>query len=49
MPQCRRCDRVLATAEVRRTPLGHVCKDKPACARRVRVNQETIDERSAAA
>lgn len=48
MPQCRVCARVLATAELRRTSLGHVCKDKPACARRVRANQETIDERSAA-
>ena len=27
MPQCRRCERVQATAEVRRTPLGYVCKD----------------------
>lgn len=49
MPVCRHCDRVSATAEVRRTPLGHVCKDKPACARRARANQSSIDERSAAA
>jgi hypothetical protein len=50
MPRCHRCDRVQPTAEVRKTALGHVCKDKPACARRVRANQETmIDERSAAA
>lgn len=27
MPQCHRCQRVQATAELRRTPLGHVCKD----------------------
>jgi len=50
MPACRLCGVVRATAELRRTSLGHVCKDKPACARRVRANQETmIDERSAAA
>jgi hypothetical protein len=48
MPVCRHCDRVSATAEVRRTPLGHVCKDKPACARRVRVNQEPIEGSKAA-
>lgn len=27
MPQCRLCERVLPSAEVRRTPLGYVCKD----------------------
>lgn len=27
MPQCHRCKRVQATAELRRTPLGFVCKD----------------------
>lgn len=26
MPQCHRCERVQASAEMRRTPLGHVCK-----------------------
>lgn len=49
MPTCRLCVRVQPTVEVRKTPLGFVCKDKPACARRVRANQETMDERSAAA
>jgi hypothetical protein len=57
MPVCRRCDRVQPTAEVRRTPLGFVCKDKPACARRVsltgqaliELNKSTSIERSAAA
>lgn len=34
MPACRHCDRVQASAEVRRTPRGSVCKDKLACARR---------------
>lgn len=27
MPACHRCDRVQATAEVRRTKLGWLCKD----------------------
>lgn len=27
MPQCHRCERVQATAELRRTSLGYVCKD----------------------
>jgi len=27
MPRCWRCNRIHATAEVRRTSLGHVCKD----------------------
>lgn len=27
MPRCWRCNRIQATAEVRRTSLGHVCKD----------------------
>jgi hypothetical protein len=26
MPECRRCARVLATCELRRTTLGYVCK-----------------------
>jgi hypothetical protein len=41
MPSCRLCRRVQATAEVRRTPLGHVCKDKFACGRRVRAANES--------
>lgn len=31
MPACYRCRRVQATAEVRRTTKGHVCKDKYVC------------------
>lgn len=31
MPACHRCGRMQASAEVRRTTKGHVCKDKPAC------------------
>lgn len=27
MPRCWRCNRIQASAEVRRTSLGHVCKD----------------------
>ena len=27
MPECRKCQRVQATAEVRRTTLGWLCKD----------------------
>lgn len=33
MPRCHRCERVQATAELRRTPLGHVCKDNGAWSR----------------
>ena len=47
MPVCRLCSRVQPKAEVRMLPLGPLCKDVSACARRVRANQETI-ERSAA-
>lgn len=27
MPMCHRCERVLASAELRRTTRGHLCKD----------------------
>lgn len=27
MPECRRCRRTLPSCEVRRTSLGHLCKD----------------------
>jgi hypothetical protein len=27
MPECHRCERVQATAELRRTSLGYLCKD----------------------
>ena len=27
MPECRRCGRIQATAELRRTSLGYLCKD----------------------
>lgn len=27
MPQCHRCERVMATAELRRTSRGFLCKD----------------------
>jgi hypothetical protein len=33
MPECRRCERVQATAEVRRTTLGWLCKDNAAGSR----------------
>ncbi len=49
MPRCEICNRVSATCELLRKPSGPVCKDKSACARRVRANQSTIDERSKAA
>lgn len=35
MPLCRLCLKVQPTAEVKRTRMGHVCKDKTACAVRV--------------
>lgn len=31
MPVCNRCERMSASAELRRTPKGHVCKDKYTC------------------
>jgi hypothetical protein len=34
MPQCWKCRTVSATAEMRRTPRGHVCKDMIGCRRR---------------
>lgn len=27
MPQCHRCERVQATAELRRTSIGYLCKE----------------------
>lgn len=37
MPTCHRCEKAnQASAEVRRTKLGHVCKDLLACSRRRR-------------
>lgn len=27
MPECHRCHRILASAELRRTTLGHLCLD----------------------
>lgn len=47
MPVCRLCKRVQPTAEVRKTPLGHVCKDKPVCARWVRENQSIEGSKAA--
>jgi hypothetical protein len=34
MPVCHRCCSQQASAEVRGTQKGHVCKDKTACAKR---------------
>lgn len=31
MPVCNHCERMAASAELRRTPKGHVCKDKMTC------------------
>lgn len=31
MPVCWKCERMQATAELRRTTKGHICKDKFAC------------------
>ena len=48
MPQCHRCERVQATAEVRRTPLGYLCKDNgkgtrcDAIARELRVQRRAV-------
>lgn len=46
MPACRHCGKVQATAEVRRTKLGRVCKDKLACARRL-LGQQSSSKRAA--
>lgn len=40
MPQCHRCERVQATAELRRTKLGHVCKDNGAWSRCATIARE---------
>jgi hypothetical protein len=40
MPACRVCGKVQATAEIRRAPLGPLCKDKLACRRRQREQRE---------
>jgi hypothetical protein len=47
MPTCHRCTRTFASADVRRTPKGHVCKDTDACKRRLNltVNQLIDDDR----
>jgi hypothetical protein len=37
--QCRLCGRDQPSAEVRRTTLGFVCKEKQLCARRVRTQK----------
>jgi hypothetical protein len=34
MPVCHRCGTMQASAELRGTPKGHVCLDKPLCKRR---------------
>jgi hypothetical protein len=42
MPACHRCGRGnQASAEVRRTSLGHVCKNRLACLRRRREQLES--------
>jgi hypothetical protein len=46
MPRCVKCARVQPTCEIARR--SRACKDVSACARRVRANQETIDERKVA-
>lgn len=52
MPQCHRCERVQATAELRRTPLGHVCKDNDkwsrcyAIARELRAKRRKLQKRT---
>lgn len=50
MPQCHRCERVQATAELRRTSLGFLCKDngkgtrcdETARARRIQRRREPV-------
>jgi len=52
MPECRRCERVLATAELRRLPrgLGYVCLEgaNNPFSRCRRIERELRDERRAA-
>ena len=43
MPRCDVCSRVSATCETKPISGRRECKDKSACARRVRVNQPTIE------
>lgn len=40
MPECRKCHRVLATAELRRTKLGWLCRDNGKWSRCARIALE---------
>jgi hypothetical protein len=40
MPACHRCERVQATAELRRTKLGFVCKDNDRWSRCAKIARE---------
>jgi ribosome-binding protein aMBF1 (putative translation factor) len=42
MPECHRCNRTFATADVRRTTKGHVCKDTVGCKRRLTLTRSPI-------
>lgn len=47
MPVCRKCGTMTATANVRRTKLGYVCKEKIGCERRTRLFAvDQVDGRS---
>jgi len=48
MPQCHRCQRVQATAELRRTSLGFLCKDNDRFSRCWKIWRELRTERRAA-
>jgi hypothetical protein len=37
MPMCWKCKTILPSAEVRRTPRGHLCKSKYSCTRRAAI------------
>ena len=45
MPQCHRCERVQATCELRRTPLGHVCRENGKGTRCAEIARELRAER----
>lgn len=45
MPQCWRCERVLATAELRRSPRGFVCKDNNRFSRCAQITRELVQQR----
>lgn len=45
MPRCFICDRVQASAEVRKVPKGYRCKDTTSCVKRLALKNERAQTR----